>query len=281
MDLARQSLLYFLDSLKRDPITLLVIFVVAAVVIRKGEIRERIFAAGVILYLVYIVKIGGDFMSGRFFSAALVASVLLAMRWFEPMTHSWRYAIAILAILLGFLAPYPSLLPHTEKQPLFTEADLVTGIQDERGYYYHLTGLLTVFKNGWALPNAQGWVARGLTLRASDRSVALEKNIGFVGYYAGPAVFLVDVYALSDPLLSRLPIPNPHQWRIGHFEREVPGGYLATLRTGQNKLTDPGLAAYYDKLSLIIRGPLWSSQRLRAIWDINTGQYNFWLKGAQ
>jgi hypothetical protein len=35
---------------------------------------------------------------------------------------------------------------------------------------------------------------------------------------------------------------------------------------------DPGLAAYYDALSLITRGPLLSGRRLRAILAMNLGR---------
>lgn len=92
------------------------------------------------------------------------------------------------------------------------------------------------------------------------------------GYFAGPAEFVVDLNALANPLLARLPVPEGKIWRIGHFERLIPGGYLETLLAGQNKICDTGLAEYYDKLSLITRGRLTDPDRLKAIWQINTGQ---------
>ena len=64
----------------------------------------------------------------------------------------------------------------------------------------------------------------------------------------------MDHYALGDPLLARLPpIPEPF-WRIGHFWRLPPFGYYTTILTGRNLLVEPGLAEYYEKLSLITRG---------------------------
>ncbi len=50
-----------------------------------------------------------------------------------------------------------------------------------------------------------------------------------------------------------------------------------TLRTGTNQIKDPGLAAYYDQLALITRGPLFSRARLVAIWRMNTGQFDHLL----
>ena len=50
------------------------------------------------------------------------------------------------------------------------------------------------------------------------------------GYYAGPNVYVVDELALADALLARLPARRVDQWRIGHFQRTLPAGYLDTLR---------------------------------------------------
>jgi len=39
---------------------------------------------------------------------------------------------------------------------------------------------------------------------------------------------------------------------------------------GENHLKDPCIRALYDDLDLITRGPLWSKERLAAIWRLNT-----------
>ena len=98
------------------------------------------------------------------------------------------------------------------------------------------------------------------------------------GYFAGPDEYIVDLNALANPLLARLPVPEEKKWRIGHFERLIPGGYLETLMSGQNKLCNQDLAQYYDKLSLITRGRLLDPERLKAIWQINTGQLDHLLR---
>jgi arabinofuranosyltransferase len=59
---------------------------------------------------------------------------------------------------------------------------------------------------------------------------------------------------------------------IGHFAREVPAGYVETLEQGRNLLKKQDLASYYDKLHLVVSGPLWSIERFAAIWQLNTGQ---------
>jgi tetratricopeptide (TPR) repeat protein len=100
----------------------------------------------------------------------------------------------------------------------------------------------------------------------------VEGAVGFVGFFAGPEVHVVDYHGLCDPLLARLPAvrePRPGDggtgWRIGHFERAVPEEYLRTLLTGTNQLADPELAALYEQIRLRTRAPLLASGRLSAI----------------
>jgi arabinofuranosyltransferase len=117
------------------------------------------------------------------------------------------------------------------------------------------------------------WVDYGKQAKAQGLTYSKFPNIGFYGYYAGRQCFILDELALCDPLLARLPAIKP--WRIGHFKREIPKGYEETLQSGINKIEDTNLAKYYDKILLITRGDLFSSERLKAIWKINTGQYGY------
>jgi len=84
--------------------------------------------------------------------------------------------------------------------------------------------------------------------------VLATRNIGFFGYYAGPGVHIVDLMALIDPLLARLPAIWP--WRIGQFERRIPEGYAESTRSGTNRITDFETAVVYDGVRLITQGPL-------------------------
>jgi len=51
----------------------------------------------------------------------------------------------------------------------------------------------------------------------------------------------------------------------------IPDGYLASLRSGENRLTSPRLRELYDNLQLITRGPLFTEARWAAIWRMNAG----------
>jgi arabinofuranosyltransferase len=122
----------------------------------------------------------------------------------------------------------------------------------------------------------------------NDR-VVVYKVIGVLGYYADPKVHIIDPMALTDPLLSKLPcratlpfddsnVQDTTRWRIGHFEREIPDGYIETVRSGTNKITDPNLSKYYDVLSSLIKGNIWDIDRFDKIWNFNTGKYDYLLE---
>jgi arabinofuranosyltransferase len=266
-DLARQAMAYFLNSLQHDPVTLPVI---AAGLLARPKARWPL-ALGLLLYLGYVVRVGGDFMSGRFFVAPFVlAAVMLVDLVAAARMRARTIAIVTAAVLLlGAGAPRIAAFSGSDYgEPSGSGA----GIQDERGYYYPITGLLR--PNGpWTAP------ITGLPRLPGDlwpgHFVAVQDVIGIYGYQAPLTLHIIDIFGLADPLLSRLPCQRP--WRIGHFMRALPEGYVDTVESRANHLRDPSLAAYYDQLSLVVRGPLWSRRRLSAILQLNLGRYDHLL----
>ena len=100
--------------------------------------------------------------------------------------------------------------------------------------------------------------------------------IGYIGYAAGPGKFFIDVVALSDPLLARLPalrLAAIDGWQSGHFHRPVPAGYVESVAQDANLIEDERIRAHYDVIRLVTRGPLFSLQRLKAIAALNLGAY--------
>jgi hypothetical protein len=95
--------------------------------------------------------------------------------------------------------------------------------------------------------------------------------VGFFAHFAGPKARVIDWLGLANPLLSRLPPKWNPDWRPGHLNRYVPDGYEDSVRHGDNRLTDPRLHEYYDRLRTVVHGPLWSWDRFTAIWELNTG----------
>lgn len=222
-------------------------------------------AAGILLYMLYVVRIGGDFMSGRFLSAPLLLAVIVLARQPLPARAAWAIAPLFGAVLLvGLMNPAqsPWLSPIQYVRP---EID-ARGIADERGGYHQWHGLLSANRTNRAY---QGGALQG----TADPRNFVHCGIGYQGFTASPQTHIVDHCGLADALLARLPPVYAPNWRIGHLARQVPAGYLAGLRLGENRLLDENLAIYYDKLRAVIQGDLRDPARLAEIWRLNTGVY--------
>jgi arabinofuranosyltransferase len=266
-----QGLVYYLASFNFDPLTLLVILFVFVLVIMQQAWKFIPLLAGIFLYLIYILRIGGDFMSGRFFAAPFLIAVVILVRMDLKREVLIGLAAALCAIGLAFgVNPVASDASYRAVQLPGS------GVVDERGSYYAERGLLnyTLAKPFPDFP----WEERGWQRYNDNFKVEVLDAIGLPGYQGGPYYHVVDKLALPDALLARLPIAGEKTWQIGHFRRKIPEGYLETLQSGQNLIADPNLAGYYDKLSIAIKSDLNSPGRLLEIWRLNTGYYDGWLR---
>ncbi len=272
-ELAFQGVLYFINSLTWNPLTLALIFASIFITFLGPNQPERWLALGSLSYLVYIVIIGGDFMSGRFFTAPLLLGVILLIRHTQerPLQEKWVWLGMIFA-LGTILSP---LNPLSSRDATFIST---TGIADEAAGYFPYTNLM-LLSRAETLPTYP-WANMGRDMKARQLRVTAESGIGIgmYGYFIGREVHLIDRLGLCDVLLARLPSHHDEStWRIAHFERLIPDGYIESFETGQNQIRDPGLAQYYDHLRLVTSGELWSAARWRTIWMLNTGQYDFLL----
>lgn len=275
-----QGFMYLLESLVQDPMTMVGI----ATGILAGLFGPRKdnwpVVAGIVWYLAYVVGIGGDYMSGRFLSSPFLFSVILILSG-TANVRGRRILLAALAGvgLLAFAAR--SLVPPADRVAFlnthFSDNDpkwqrrrarnTFRHIIDQRGDH-NVTSLFNVLKI-WNYQFDHEWIQLGKHVSRRKEDVFVYGAVGLVGYYAGPRTHIVDAAALGDPLLSRLPATFP--WFPGHYDRRMPAGYFETLDEGVNKLEDPKLRAYYDDMLLVIRGPIWSRERWRAIWRLNFG----------
>lgn len=261
-----QGLLYLLNSLRLDPLTLTAIAAGVATPILTRDRRHAALAGGVLIYLVYVVWIGGDFMSGRFLSAPLLAAVVI-------LTSVRGVPVAAAATLLALVWVLGGLPPRS---PLWSGEDYghnlkyidEDGLCDERAFYYDSTGLMAAAR-GMRVPD-HAHAAAGRAWRDAGRTgVVVSQNIGFFGYFAGPGAYIVDELALSDALLARLPPPRGEPFRVGHVRRALPAGYVESLERRGAALVDSQVAALHADLERITRGPLWDGARWTAIWRLN------------
>jgi len=253
-DLLVQGGHYVVDSLSRDPVTGVTVLVALCSALWRPDRARLVIALGILLELAYILRIGGDFMSGRFFTAVFFTSTVLLVRL--PRANGVMIAAAWVGVVaLALLGnPKESLRSH--------------GIVDERSFYKPYTHLVPILRGETRVEDHR-WALRGFEARSAGVTHGGTPAVGIAGFYSGPSVHVVDYVGLADPLLARLPV-NPGPWRIGHFERMRPPGYVATLRVGENRIEHPQLAEYYDSLVLVTQGPLFTLERFKAIGRLNS-----------
>ena len=254
----RQGLVYLFESFSRDPITLSITALGILLALRQAA-GSRAIAAGIVLYLVYVVSIGGDFMTGRFLTVPLLAAAVILAR--TPMSNLETAVVAVVILGLGAISLPATILSGAKYSD---QVMYQSGINDERGFMFPTRGLITTNRNFFAQPQ---W-------SDVDRIKTVNAQCGLLGaaaLSAGPGAHFIDSCALADPLLARMPMKCDSDWRIGHFERDIPVGYEQSLLKNQNLLANPATRDYWQVIREATRGPLLSLERLRAIVRLNLG----------
>jgi arabinofuranosyltransferase len=249
-----QGARYLLHSVDRDPLT--AGFIVAGVLIGlAGPALSVGLAVGIVLYVLYVLSIGGDFMEGRFLTAPMLVATALVSR--SKLDRGASIVLGAGVLVLGLANLGTTLLSNSTYSNTVVNQN---GIADERGFYYQRYGLLIAPRGTFTAP---AWVA-------GERKVdVICGGLGYAGIYSGPGMHYIDNCALADPLLARLPAKYEPNWRIGHFTRQLPTDYLESVAVNKNFLSDPATHAYYESIRLITRGPLNDPQRLREIIRFN------------
>lgn len=270
-ELFAQGTLYFLDLLQRDPVTSVFLIAGWLVVWLDGNRKNVFLALGAPLYLCYAIAIGGDFMSGRFFTAPFFLTVCCVVNARTAYSFRWLPATVLLPVLLLGL-PRPS-------AGYEGEGTGQSGVADERAFWSGTLSLAAIRRVDDPYQTDLGLIRQGEALRAAaelraETTFAVSGNVGILAFTAGPGVHIVDRVGLTDPLLARLPALRRPGWRIGHAERALPDQYLESLRSGGCRFGDDDLCRYWMTLRLITRGRLWSLDRFRAIVAMNLGHYD-------
>jgi len=279
--LLKQGAYYFLNSLRMDFITLVVITFSVALAMLTKNMRRIAVAVGISLYLCYILYIGGDFMSGRYFSLPLIVAVILISTFdLKSLTLFGSSLVLILAIgLLPFVVTIerrPSYGSNREDNLVFFDAHKIS---DERLIYAERTGLLTASQGNSprVVYSQEEWKYSS----GYPREVHIVGPMGINGYRDGPNIHVIDVNGLADPLVAKMPLEDNERFRIGHFHHIIPEGYEETLSSGTNLIKDANIALYYDKLSFVVKGSLWDWDRIIEIWNLNTGKYDYLIENVK
>lgn len=233
---------------------------------RRARWAASLTLLGTALLVFYAARIGGDYMAGRLFALPyLLASLTLV----ELLPLAGAACWGVLAFALGLAMPRSTIRSNLDDGDPRTQGEV---IDDHRLHH--------AFSSLWRVVQRKAWdIGRA---RGASPDPLLETQVwgagatGYFGYILGPHQRVVDYHALSDALLARVPSKNPHLgWGRGHLLHDVPAGYLESVETAQNRIVDPSLHLYYEKLLLVTTGPLFTRERFAAIWGLNTGKYAY------
>lgn len=269
----RQGICYVLNSLRVDPLTMMTILaaLVASAATRKA--KPIMVSLGILLTILYTVRIGGCFMSGRFFAAPFFASVCVLAYTLRAVADRYIIGAGVVFVALGLASPYAPVYSRGSDGVSAEASDLGNYIVDERVWYNITSGLLNYQRDKDIWPSID-WAYMGLHARQAGDTVVVHSAVGNLGYRAGPRVHIIDQNGLTDPLLGRLPIAATAYKKPGHYWRTLPLGYTQSVATGKNMIRDPHVAEYYDIIRLITRGPIASPARWKAIIKMNLGWYD-------
>lgn len=230
----RQGIVYLKDFLYGNLSVLIILLAFLALLwawkTRRQQFSPRlmIIACGLV-YAFFVIRGGGDFMHGRFLLPGIVLLALAGSGAFDRIFDSSRWT-RITAIALSVLLSIASLLvvPLQKRGP--DRYVIRQGISDERYFYYgnKRADIRTLFADNYIMmwkTMGQNWNAFSSTYSGSV--VFAHANIGFMGYYAGPKVRLIDLLGLTDPVIARVKMPE--RGRPGH-EKKAPLGYLLHQR---------------------------------------------------
>lgn len=250
---------YFAYFAETDPLSCLTILVGVGLGFQRRSYLAASISVGIVLYLVFVLSIGGDFMGGRFFTAPLLmATIQIARLALRPYT-----VLATIALIaaIGFFNINKTLLSDSM---YFNQDVTETEIADERGFWFFERGLIS----GRRPDTSEGIFSMRNWSMGRQEVEVMCGGLGFKSLSTGPSTHFIDTCALTDPLLARLP-PLPWKQRIGHFNRPLPAGYIESVRHKENLIEDDYARTLYESIGLITRGDLNDIERLKTIVSMN------------
>ena len=280
---------YVLNTMICDPIVLIVPFIAVLVLILTKKYKYIHLALGVLLYGIYIIYIGGDFMMGRHFTVMFFMSVAGLVYYMneenvgeESKQVNYRSFIGrTMSVMLICCVVYSMTSNVISRQFIYGE-NMNSPISDERAGYFKWTSLfnntLSYLSTG-RMCLTDAWNDQGvLDLMEADLDSGILNVVPGITKYDHNEMYLNDLYALGDPFLSKLPAVKEPGWRIGHMHREAPEGYCESIMFSENQIRNEAASEYYDVIRLITHGDLFDPARIKAIIDINTGKYDYLIE---
>src|SRR6185436_11427750 len=124
-------------------------------------------AISALLYVIYTVSVGGDFMSGRFFAMPFLVTAIATIPDLDDAIAPWAAGGLVLYNLLIPIVPIKTTATYDAAWPWRTQ----NGIKDERGHTHQVSNLL-FFAPFRTLPDTP-FGREGLSLGASDQKTVI------------------------------------------------------------------------------------------------------------
>ena len=184
---------------------------------KRLQVFKTFCVFSTVLYTFYIIKIGGDFMEGRFFVPLMPLILLGLENGSYKFMKAKKYHPVIVALIIAILATL------TVRAPLLPDRKVKWFLADENTYY-PLKSLFPI-KIG-ARDKRENMAAAPKRLKKAFVDHGLfpvigAGGIGLTGYYS--QLPLIDIRGLTDSYVSHLPIRERR--RPGH-EKSAPEAYL-------------------------------------------------------
>lgn len=265
-ELAARGLEYLTRSLAYDPMIIVVLAAFLPLLWFAGDRITRAWVIGVGVYLGYVILVGGDYMLGRFMLVPLYVCLLELTRTALPSASPrrdyskpilWGLSTALLVLGLANTRAFDWRVTEDQGNPAYPY------YADERIGWTHWGRSLDPFGRverrppynptdlGFLDKQASVWS----NMPATDADpVVVCHGLGGMGLLVGPRVHIIDPCGLSDRFLASIPFTPSGTWKAGHFERPVPAGYVAAVKSNDpTQLADPRLAEKLGELWRRIR----------------------------
>ncbi len=277
---------YYLNAIICDPVILIVpLFVlVAAITVRKAQ--YIVCMAGPVIYGMYLLYIGGDFMMGRHFTLmffiSLICYIDIQNREYSELGRGASFNRTFTGFVIA--ATVFCATSHVITDQFLFGRTFGSPISDERVGYFTTSSL---FNNVYSLVTTgdlciqNTWNEDSVNeLRDNGMSGGILESVPGITKYYNNDLYLNDLYALGDPYLAHLPAVKEHGWRIGHMWREAPVGYVNLVRYkwGTGAIKNESAKEYYEIIDEITRGPLFDKDRIAKVININLGKYDHLLE---
>lgn len=284
----KKGIYYVYYTALNDLMVLIIPATCVIICILTKKVKNIYLALGMLLYGVYILYIGGDFMMGRHFTVLHIMGIAIIIHIInDEASDKKAFAIQIknsLKLITGIAVVFAmTFAPTIGASYLVNGANAPGGaLSDERAYYSPTTGLYanvrSLIKDG-RMCIEDTWNNQSTDeIRENGWKGNITENAPGILVYYNSDLYLNDTYCLGDPFLSKLPAIYQETWRVGHMRRAVPEGYCETAMYGRNEIANEDLAKYYDIICEMTMGPLFDKHRIETVINWNLGKYDYLLE---